>query len=71
MCGCRKGVNKSKVSTMSVRSTSGGIAAGPTPNQLRSQAIVPRSQANVAALSAERRKTQNLRRDAIRRSLNK
>lgn len=67
MCGCRKGVKK-KVSTASVRAA--GISAGPA-NQLRSQAVVPISQVNVAALSAERRKTQNLRRDAIRKALNK
>jgi len=76
-CGCSK--NRGGASrngpvlrpTTSVRSTSGGIAAGPTPTQLRAQATPSPPPANAAGLSAERRKVQAIRRDAIRKALNK
>jgi hypothetical protein len=76
MCGCNK--NKGRRSTgptlrpsTSVRSTPGGIAAGPTPTQVRAQSLPPETPTSVAGLNAERRKTQSLRRDAIRKALNK
>lgn len=72
MCGCNKNKGRSggfRPST-AVRST-GGIASGPTPTQLRAQSAPPQQQANAAGLSAERRKTQAIRRDAIRKALNK
>ena len=74
-CGCK---NKGRRSTgpifkpgASVRSTSGGIAAGPTPTQVRASKAVPPPVMNAAGLSAERRKTQALRRDAIMRTFGK
>jgi hypothetical protein len=74
-CGCNKNKGRSGAilrPTTTARSSSGGIAAGPTPTQIRAQAAAPsQQQTNSAGLSAERRKTQALRRDAIRRSLNK
>lgn len=74
MCGCRNKVKNGRgpvLSPSSVRSTSGGIAAGPSPTQLRAQAAQPQPPTNTAGLSAERRKTQAIRRDAIRKALNK
>ena len=74
MCGCNKnrgGRSGALRPTTTVRSTSGGIAAGPTPTQLRAQSAPPQQQTNAAGLSAERRKTQAIRRDAIRKALNK
>lgn len=70
MCGCKKnGVNRSTGRvirpTSSFRSTPGGIASAPSPTQLRSQSL------NSSAIDSEKRKTQNIRRDAIKRSLNK
>lgn len=76
-CGCSKNRGGGGRSgpvlrpTTTVRSTSGGIAAGPTPTQLRAQAAPPQQPTNAAGLSAERRKTQAVRRDAIRKALNK
>ena len=75
-CGCSKNRgggsrNGPVLRPTSVRSTSGGIAAGPTPTQLRAQAAPPQQPTNAAGLSAERRKTQAIRRDAIRKALNK
>lgn len=76
-CGCNKnkGINRSgpSISPTTLRSTSGGISAGPTPTQLRAQSTppLPQTQTNAAGLSAERRKTQAIRRDAIRKALNK
>lgn len=76
MCGCNK--NKGRRSngpvlrpTTSVRSTSGGIAAGPTPTQVRAQSLPSEAPTSVAGLNAEKRKTQSIRRDAIRKALNK
>ena len=74
MCGCKNrksGRNGPVLSPSSVRSTPGGIAAGPSPTQLRAQNTQPQQPTNVAGLSAERRKTQAVRRDAIRKALNK
>lgn len=74
-CGCKKNIGGRSGAIMrpttTVRSVTGGIASGPTPTQLRAQAVPPPTTANAASLSAERKKTQSLRRDAIRRSLNK
>lgn len=77
-CGCNKNKGSSRSGpilrpTTTARSSSGGIAAGPTPTQIRAQAAAPsqQQQTNSAGLSAERRKTQALRRNAIRKSLNK
>ena len=73
-CGCNKNKGRSGAilrPTTTVRSSSGGIAAGPTPTQIRAQAAPSQQQTNAAGLSAERRKTQALRRDAIRKALNK
>ena len=73
-CGCnKKGVRPGAIlrPTTSVRSVSGGIAAGPTPTQLRSLAQAPVTPLNAAGLSAERRRTQAIRRDAIRKTFNK
>lgn len=76
-CGCKKG-NRGAHSlrpTTTVRSTAGGIAAGPTPTQVHAQALAqtqtPLPVKNAAGLSAERRKTQAIRRDAIRKAFNK
>lgn len=74
-CGCKKG-NRGAHSlrpTTTVRSTAGGIAAGPSPSQLRAlqQTQTPQPVLNAAGLSAERRKTQAIRRNAIRKAFNK
>jgi len=73
-CGCKKGNRgtRSLRPTTTVRSTAGGIAAGLTPTQLRAQQVqTPQPVLNAAGLSAERRKTQAIRRDAIRKAFNK
>lgn len=75
-CGCNKGVaNRSRTPivrpTSSVRSARGGIAAAKTPTEVRNQSLNPSNQINSGGLTAERRRTQALRREAINRSLNK
>lgn len=72
-CGCNKnrGARSRPAIGPTNRSVTGGIASGPTPTQLRSQAAQPQQQTNAAGLSSERRKTQAIRRDAIRKALNK
>lgn len=75
-CGCKKGIRQGRGAiirpTTNARSTSGGIAAGVTPSQLRAQQVQsPTPVKNATGLTAERRKTQAIRRDAIRKALNK
>lgn len=74
-CGCKKGsprISGALRPTTTVRSVAGGIAAGPTPTQLRAASTqTPKPALNAAGLSAERRKTQAIRRDAIRKAFNK
>ena len=70
-CGCNKNRGARNGPVISPRSTPGGISAGPTPTQLRAQSVQPQQQTNAAGLSSERRKTQAVRRDAIRKALNK
>lgn len=69
MCGCRKKSNARSAPAMrpttSFRSSSG---AG---NQNQQQPQSPAAPLNAGGLSAERRKTQALRRDAIRKAFNK
>jgi hypothetical protein len=57
--------------TSSVRSTRGGIASVKTPTEVRNQSLTPTNQINSGGLTAERRRTQALRREAINKSLNK
>lgn len=61
-CGCSKNFSKFRTGNV-IRPTNKSIS-GPAP-QLRAQSL------NTTGLNAERRKTQSIRRDAIRRSLNK
>ena len=76
-CGCKKGGVRGGGGallrpTTTARSVGGGISAGPTPTQLRAQQTqTPTPPLNANGLSAERRKTQAIRRDAIRKSFNK
>lgn len=75
MCGCRKNSSYRSSPALkpaaSVRSSSGGIASALTPTQMRAQAQSPTPELNAGGLYAERRKTQAIRRDAIKRALNK
>lgn len=75
-CGCKKGfTGKSRtpvvMATSTVRSVSGGVAAGPTPTQLRIQNMANKPERSVSGMNAEKRKTQALRRQAIARTLGK
>ena len=51
-------------------SAQGGPAAGPTPTAMRAAAI-PTSQRSSSGELQEKKKTQRIRRDAIRKALNK
>ena len=81
-CACKK--NKALRNTMTVHnragniirptssgpvSAQGGTAAAPTPTALR--AATPTSQRSSSGELQEKKKTQRIRRDAIRRALNK
>lgn len=75
-CGCKKGVTfRSRTPTVMpvsrVRSTQGGIAAGLTPTQINAQSMTPTAPINNGALTAEKRKVQAQRRQAIRNALGK
>ena len=75
-CGCNKGAASRGRTPMirpisSARSTRGGIAAAKTPTEVRNQSMNPPSNMNSGGVSAERRRTQALRREAISKSLNK
>lgn len=82
-CACKKGSGLRN--TMGVRnragniirptgsgpvSAQGGPAAAPTPTALRAAAI-PTSQRSSSGELQEKKKTQRIRRDAIRKALNK
>lgn len=70
-CGCKKGARGGGSvfrPTTTARSTSGGIAAGLTPTQLKAQQA-PISDSS--GLTAERRKVMAARRAAINKALNK
>lgn len=75
-CGCKKGIAyRSRTPTVMpvsrVRSTQGGIAAGMTPTQIKAQNMTPSQPLNSGALTAEKRKVQAQRRQAIRNALGK
>jgi hypothetical protein len=76
-CGCKKGItNRSRTPvvrpTSNVRAVNNGPAAGPTPTQLRMQAMAtPQPQRSPSGAAAEQRKVQAARRQAIRRALGK
>ena len=75
-CGGNKGIsNRSKTPIIrpitSARSATGGIAATRAPTEVRNQSMTPAQPLNSGGINAEKRKTQALRRDAIRKSLNK
>lgn len=84
MCGCgggKRGVRRRTINGRSVNvspintvqgSVQGGVAAGATPEQLRALGL----QQNTGAVSpqrldADRRRVEKLRREAIRRAMNK
>lgn len=73
MCGCNKNrAGKMTRTTANVRSTSGGIAASLTPTQLRAQRLSNISrQLNSGSINSERKKVQEIRRNAIRSKFNK
>jgi hypothetical protein len=52
------------------QSDQGGLAAAPTPTALRA-AATPTAERSFAGEIQEKKKTQKIRRDAIRRALNK
>lgn len=75
MCGCKKSAPVTRVPTIRPASTPrpliGGLAAGATPAQIRALGM----QANVTPksamqLTAERRKIEKIKRDAIKAKLN-
>lgn len=75
-CGCNKGTAfRSRTPVIrpvtSARSIQGGIAAGLSPTQMRANSMVPQQPVNQGGIDAERRKVQALRREAIRKALNK
>ena len=75
-CGCKKGVGSNSRTPMvrpitSARSTKRGLASVRTPTEVRNQAVPPQTPVNSGGVNLERRKVQALRRDAIRKSLNK
>jgi len=47
------------------------IQGGTTPTQIANTAMTPQSPRNAGGMNSEQRKTQVLRRDAIRKALNK
>jgi len=75
-CGCgRKGVVRRRSAlrpTVGPRSTQGGVAAGATPQQLRTlNAQAATSPKQAQRLDSQRQRIEKLRRDAIRRRLGK
>jgi len=75
-CGCKKGVGSNSRTPLirpvtSVRSVTRGVASARTPTEVRNQAVAPQTPVNSGGVNLERRKVQALRRDAIRKSLNK
>jgi hypothetical protein len=72
MCGCRK--NSSNRATSAFRPNSTRAVAGTVTTLSQARAQQPQSPVaplNSGGLNAERRKTQALRRDAIRKSFNR
>ena len=74
-CGCNKGGGahnyRSRPIMRSNIGNRGNIVAGTTPAQIRNNSMTPQSPRNSGGISSEQRKTQALRRDAIRKALNK
>jgi len=78
-CGCsKKGMRNTTPRAglarpvVGPRSASGGLAAATPPTTLRAQsAQAPQQERSFSGLNAERRKVEKVRRDAIRRALNK
>jgi len=76
-CNCKSGTaaNRSRTPIVrpitSTRATNGGIAAAKTPTEVRNQSMTPPTPVNAAGINLEKRRVQALRRDAIRKSLNK
>lgn len=75
-CSCKKGIgNNSRTPIIrpvtTTRSVTRGIASIQTPTEVRNQSLPPQTPVNSGGVNLERRKTQALRRDAIRKSLNK
>lgn len=75
-CGCKKGVGSNSRTPIirpvtSVRSVTRGVASTKTPTEIRNQTAPPQTPVNAGGVNLERRKVQALRRDAIRKSLNK
>ncbi len=72
MCGCNRNKNARMTrTTASVRSVQGGLAAALTPTQLRAQRMSGVNNLNSGSIDAERRKVQEIRRNAIRNKFNK
>ena len=82
-CGCgggKRGVRRRTINgrAQNVRpvtavqgSVQGGIAAGATPEQLRALGLQSNAPVSPQRLDADRRRVEKLRREAIRRALNK
>ena len=76
MCGCgKKGVTRRAPSlraSVGPRSVSGGVAAGPTPLELRTLGLQSaQSMTESKIINSERRRIEKLRRDAIKRKFGK
>ncbi len=75
-CGCgKRGVVPRKRTiqpSVGPKSVTGGIAAGPTPSQLRALGLAQsQSSKEAARMDGDRRRVEKLRREAIRNKLNK
>lgn len=72
MCGCRKNANNNGRPLRSTTITRGVIKSNSTPTQVRALANQQPAVQNLndSGLSAERRKNQAIRREAIRKTLN-
>ena len=76
-CNCKSGMAASRSRTpmvrpiTSTRAVNGGLASAKSPTELRNQSMNPPTPVNAAGINLEKRRVQALRRDAIRKSLNK
>jgi hypothetical protein len=82
MCGCggKRGVRRRTVNgqprtvapvTTVQGSVQGGISAGATPEQLRALGLQTNVGASPQRLDADKRRVEKLRREAVRKALNK
>lgn len=83
MCGCRGGKRGVKTRTINgvartiapvitvQGAVQGGISAGATPEQLRALGLQTNTTSTPQRLDADKRRVEKLRREAVRRALNK